>query len=76
MRRFIYESQKNKIRRHVEVICLILSLTLITISMIFSFFDSYEIEESQREEYIQTFKESKIEELLGLEESKEVDMIE
>lgn len=70
MRRFIYESKKEKIKGHVEVICLILTLTLITLSMIFSFFDRYEIEESQREEYIQVFKESKIDELLGLDGNK------
>lgn len=70
MKRFIFESKKRKIRRHVEVISLILVLTLITLSMIFSFFDRYEIEESQREEYIQVFKESKIDELLGLDGNK------
>ena len=76
MRRFIYESKKRKIRRHVEVISLILVLTLITLSMIFSFFDSYEMEEGKREEYIQTFKESKIEEFLGLDKEKEVENLE
>ena len=57
MKRFIFESKKRKIRRHVEIISLILALTLITLSMVFSFFDSYEMEESKRDEYIQTFKE-------------------
>ena len=76
MKRFIFESKKRKIRRHVEVISLILVLTLITLSMIFSFFDSYEMEEGKREEYIQTFKESKIEELLGLDKEKEVENLE